>query len=496
MSGQKITGLYSLFESEGGVDGHTRCRTGGRDTYAEGGVDGHTQAHFATGFFAGEGIKHAGNGGMSEAHGLRDIEEGRTGLLDGGASLAVIAGGAALLYGNNRRFREGVDKTAGYARKLVGRPLLPKNWVAVKDEHDITYWHNTETGDDSRVIPRPEPIDPDAIPEPWEERVTAGTGKPYYWNKKTHKSTFERPKSQAQVKRNWIGRKITPMPPKEPPEADEPAAADAPPGKASYNSGGGRRAAGPQQTQPVPQTSKQQLKQAKHALEIAKLHAETTKLKAAADKRVTDQKAKGKGNKAKGKWTNDADKWAVVRTKTAALGKASSQLKELITHTERIGALNTSHPIHKFTVHMGEVTKLERRITAQRLQKLNTVEDVQFLKVCFQQTLTEFEKYASLDVAKAYKLDSIRTLLSECIAAVEAFVQTQNTQATPHVSGPEVASPASEPPSRTSTTHATPHVNGSEGGAVFRMSDAHVKPRRLEPVSATLTLMQTVLDEW
>ena len=367
---------------------------------------------------------------MSEARGLRDLEEGRTG--DGGLSLAVIAGGAGLLYANNARFRGYVDKKAGQIRTIVGRPLLPKNWVEEKDAHGNKIWHNIVTGDSSRVLPRPEPDDPDGLPENWEPHKNA-SGRDYYYNTKTKKSVFEKPKKEDPVKRNWIGMKKTVPPPPapaavrsfgyngEPAPVHAPAATDAPVANSKAAAKAGRRAARAQQaqpvaptskqTQPVALTSKQQLKQAQHALELAKLHAKTANLKTVAAKRVKEQK----GPKAKG-----TDEWAVVRTKTSALGKASSRLKELITHTEKIGALNMTHPIHKFTTLMGEVTKQERRTTAQRLKKLDTVEDVKSLKELFQQTLAALETYALLDVAKAYQLDAIRTLLSECIAAIPA----------------------------------------------------------------------------
>jgi hypothetical protein len=157
----------------------------------------------------GEGIKHASNGGMTEEHRLVELEEGRTGVI---LETIAVVGAGAVLYHNNARFRGAVDKGAAWARKRTGMSLLPKNWVEEKDEHKNKIWHNTVTGEYSHVLPRPEPDDPDGLPEHWEPHVNA-KGTAYYYNTKTKESTFEKPKRVAPVQKNWRGQIKTPVPP-------------------------------------------------------------------------------------------------------------------------------------------------------------------------------------------------------------------------------------------------------------------------------------------
>jgi hypothetical protein len=159
--------------------------------------------------FEGDGIKHASNGGMAEERGLLDLEEGRTGVFL--ETLAVVGAGA-VLYHNNASFRARVDKGAAYIRRKTGMSLLPKNWVEEKDEHKNKIWHNTVTGQYSHVLPRPEPDDPDGLPEHWEPLVNA-KGIAYYYNTKTKESTFEKPKRVAPVQKNWRGQIKPPVPP-------------------------------------------------------------------------------------------------------------------------------------------------------------------------------------------------------------------------------------------------------------------------------------------
>jgi len=190
LEGKKILGLYRLQGSEGGVDTHTQKKTDWR---------GGSRTHgprifeiFVMVLFEGDGIKHAWNGGMAEARGLRDIREGRT----GDPATAMVAVGLGLVAGkyahkHSAKVRNFVD----WGAKKLGRNtpsatpsgelILPFGWERHHTKRGMMY-HNLKTNETRNTPP----------PDSYEE-YQGDDGKPYWHSDGLNKTVFVRPGGPA-----------------------------------------------------------------------------------------------------------------------------------------------------------------------------------------------------------------------------------------------------------------------------------------------------------